>query len=159
MTDVKRCGRTMKECLATFCEKNETCWQDFMILTGQTKIPMTFAEWDDFATKRIVPPPRPEFSGSEKMTGNFFKLLMEESFREVVHPHVIEMQSKYPLLFTGPWDITGRLKARYPSGRLTDEEYDKKWVDMMKAPSLLGSLTKDKTWQGGTIKIPFSGKD
>lgn len=121
---------------------------------------MSFIQWEDRYFHGIVPP---EPVGAEYLDSmGSFKLssCLTEYFREVVHPHVLAMQTKYPALFNNKMaSITWRLKLRYPSGRLTDEEYDKKWNDIMSAPSFLSKIPRSPEWQGGTIQVPFRNGD
>ncbi len=114
---------------------------------------MTYAEWEDLTFHGIAPvPPKPRSA----LTLPTFAYLLDEHFREVVHPHVTAMQRKYPALFTGEFSLTPRLKERYPSERLTDIEMAARWHEEMMRPSLLQKLPRDITWKNGTtVTIPF----
>lgn len=113
---------------------------------------MTYAEWEDLVFRGIQPV---ESSPRVGMTLSGFNEMMTEYFREVVHPHVIEMQCKYPALFRGEFNITSRLKERYPSRRRTDEEMDKLWYDEMMKPSWFEKIKPKAEWQGGSFTIPI----
>lgn len=83
-----------------------------------------------------------------------FRDLLEEHFRRIPHPREIEIIEKYPRLWEND-SIRRKLIGRYPPGRKTDDEYSKMWANAMLGPSLFDSLKMEKSWQGGTILVPF----
>lgn len=88
-------------------------------------------------------------------SGVRFEELLREYLSERLHPHIVGLWSKYPKLFENPFVIR-EMKKRYPSTRLTDEEYNKMWTDeICKTDYFLSKVCYDAKFDGATIAIPL----
>lgn len=87
---------------------------------------------------------------------NILAKLIEESIRTKLHPYNLEVARKYPNLWAND-NIQRALLVRYPSTRMTDEEYRQHWTDLLTGPSLFESesIQRLRRWSGGTVVIPL----
>lgn len=80
---------------------------------------------------------------------------LKEYFRTVHHPHVIEVQCKYPGLARNE-GVMSRLHARYPSRRMTDKEYQEMWTrHLYTEDSFITKIAKNTSFYGKSYPIPF----
>jgi hypothetical protein len=69
--------------------------------------------------------------------------LLGEYFRTKLHPRCADVIKRYPHLWSND-NIRSKLLTKYPSSRMSDNEYHQFWQEQLNMPSIFTKLTFTK---------------